>query len=137
MGATPDGRLAHEPLSKNFGAMTAMDRAGVTALIDSVTKIDHGLFPNGSVLDILLHPSAVQGTEGLDKLLSLIRTYFTQGGFAIHGNVFDVQTLLNAQKNPEQYATLQVRVCGWNVYFVNLSKPEQDEFIRQARHAAV
>ena len=137
MGATPDGRLAHEPLSKNFGAMTAMDRAGVTALIDSVTKIDHGLFPNGSVLDILLHPSAVQGTEGLDKLLALIRTYFTQGGFAIHGNVFDVQTLLNAQKNPEQYATLQVRVCGWNVYFVNLSKPEQDEFIRQARHAAV
>jgi len=137
MGATPDGRRAHEPLSKNFGAMTAMDRAGVTALIDSVTKIDHSLFPNGSVLDILLHPSAVQGTEGLDKLLALIRTYFAQGGFSIHGNVFDAQTLVNAQKNPEQYAALQVRVCGWNVYFVNLSKPEQDEFIRQARHAAV
>jgi formate C-acetyltransferase len=137
MGATPDGRLAHEPLSKNFSAMTAMDRAGITALIDSVTKIDHSLFSNGSVLDILLHPSAVQGMEGLDKMLALIRTYFTQGGFAIHGNVFDAQTLMNAQEKPDQYATLQVRVCGWNVYFVNLSKSEQDEFIRHARHVAV
>ncbi len=135
MGATPDGRRSTEPLSKNFSAVTAMDRAGVTALIQSVTGMDHSLFPNGSVLDILLHPSAVQGEEGLDSLLALIRTYFAAGGFAIHGNIFDARVLREAQQDPQKYANLQVRVCGWNVYFVNLSRAEQDEFIRQAEHA--
>lgn len=136
MGATPDGRKAREPLSKNLCAVTAMDKEGLTALINSVTTMDHSKFPNGSVLDIILHPSAVQGEDGLNSMLGLIKTYFNKGGFAIHGNVFDANILKEAQKNPEKYATLQVRVCGWNVYFVNLSKEEQDEFIKQAENVS-
>ena len=131
-GALPDGRRAYQPLSKNLGAVTAMDKEGVTALINSVTKLDFTQFPDGSVLDIMLHPTAVQGEDGLNALVSLIRTYFGQGGFAIQFNIFDVNTLLDAQKHPERYANLQVRVCGWNVYFVNLSTAEQEEFIKSA-----
>jgi len=137
VGALPDGRKAHQPLSKNLSAVTGMDREGVTALIDSVTKIDFTQFPNGSVLDIMLHPTAVQGEEGLTALVGLIRGYFAQGGFAIQFNIFDVNTLREAQRHPEEYASLQVRVCGWNVHFVNLSEPEQDMFIEQAEHLPV
>lgn len=132
--ATPDGRLAGEILSKNLCSTVSMDKNGITALINSVTKIDHSKFPNGSVLDILLHPSAVSGDDGLDAFLAILKTYMLKGGFALHGNVFDAKILKEAQKNPQKYTTLQVRVCGWNAYFVNLSKSEQDAFIKQAEN---
>ena len=130
--ATPDGRCAGEPLSKNLCATVGMDKRGVTALINSVTKIDHADFPTGSVLDIMLHPSAVSGEDGLEAFFGILMTYFKKGGFAMHGNIFDAKILKDAQAHPDQYQTLQVRVCGWNTYFVNLSKTEQDCFIRQA-----
>ncbi len=130
--ATPDGRKAGEPLSKNLCATPSMDRKGITSLIKSVTKIDHASFSTGSVLDFVLHPTAVQGEDGLVAFYGLLKTYFNLGGFAMHGNVFNAEDLKMAQKNPEKYKTLQVRVCGWNAYFVNLSKIEQDTFIKQA-----
>ena len=99
------------------------------------TKIDHSKFPNGSVLDVVLHPSAVQGQDGLDAFYSLLRTYFSKGGFAMHGNVFNAEDLKKAQQNHEKYSTLQVRVCGWNAYFTTLTKEEQDAFIIQAENA--
>jgi formate C-acetyltransferase len=80
----------------------------------------------------MLHPSSVCGDEGLEAFLGILMTYFKKGGFALHGNVFDANVLKDAQQHPEKYQTLQVRVCGWNAYFVNLSKIEQDCFIRQA-----
>ena len=133
--ATPEGRLRGEPLSKNFCATTGMDKNGITALINSVTQMDHSDYPNGSVLDIVLHPSAVNGDDGLNAFYAVIMTYFAKGGFAIHGNIFNPEDLKEAQKNPQKYANLQVRVCGWNAYFINLSRAEQDAFIRQAETA--
>lgn len=130
--ATPDGRMSGEPLSKNLNAVTGMDVKGVTSLMNSAAQIDHANFPNGTVLDFAVHPSAVQGEEGSEILYSLIQTYFSLGGMALHGNVFDRDILKKAQANPQEYATLQVRLCGWNVFFVDLSKEEQDDFIRQA-----
>ena len=132
--ATPDGRLAGDPLSKNLCATTAQDKNGITSLINSVTKIDHAAFPTGSVLDIVIHPSAVSGEDGLDAFLGIFKTYVKRGGYALHGNVFDAGQLRLAQKNPEKYKNLQVRVCGWNAYFLNLSPEEQDAFIRQAEN---
>ena len=129
--ATPDGRKNKEPLSKNLCATTGMDKNGITALINSVSKIDYTKFPNGSVLDFMLHPSAVQGDAGLDAFYNLVKTYFELGGMAIHGNVFDSRVLRAAQADPKKYSTLQVRVCGWNAYFVNLTLPEQNDFIRK------
>lgn len=132
--ATPDGRMAGDVLSKNLCATVGQDKNGVTALINSVTKIDHTLFPNGTVLDVVLHPSAVSGEEGLNAFYSLLKTYMCKGGMALHGNVFNADELKKAQKDPEKYKNLQVRVCGWNAYFVNLSKTEQDCFIKQAEN---
>ena len=133
--ATPDGRNAGQPLSKNLCAVTGMDKKGVTGLINSAGKIDASQFPNGSVLDVVLHPSAVAGEEGLTAFLGILLTYFKKGGLALHGKVFSPEDLKKAQKDPETYKNLQVRVCGWNAYFVNLTKGEQDAFIRQAENA--
>lgn len=132
--ATPDGRKAGEPLSKNLCAVTAMDKKGITALINSATKFDHSKFPNGSVLDFVLHPSAVSGEDGLTAFYGILMAYFKKGGLAMHGNVFNADDLKKAQNEPEKYKNLQVRVCGWNAFFVNLSKVEQDAFIRQAEN---
>ena len=133
-GALPDGRKAHETLAPNVGAMPGRDSAGVTGQIDSVTKLDFTETPNGSVLDIMLHPTAVRGPDGLDAFVQLIKTFFAQGGYAIQFNVFDTETLREAQRHPERYATLQIRVTGWSVYFNSLSRHEQDQFILRNAH---
>ena len=132
--ATPDGRKAGEPLSKNLCAVTGMDKNGITALVHSVTKFDMSKFPNGSVLDFVFHPSAVAGEDGLNAFYGILMTYFKKGGLAMHGNVFNADDLKKAQNEPEKYKNLQVRVCGWNAYFVDLSPAEQDAFIRQAEN---
>ncbi|MBN1686527.1 MAG: hypothetical protein JW852_07715 [Spirochaetales bacterium] len=133
-GALPDGRNAGASLAPSLNASYGRDTAGVTALINSVTKLDGTLTPNGAVVDVTLHPSAVAGEEGLEALISLMKTFFAQGGYGVQFNVFDVETLKDAQRNPEQYATLQVRVTGWSVYFTSMSKLEQDNYIARITH---
>jgi len=103
-------------------------------LINSVTRLDFSETPNGAVLDVMLHPSATRGPEGLDALVTLIKTFFRQGGYALQFNVLDAETLRDAQRYPERYATLQIRVTGWSVYFTTLSKEEQDMFIARNTH---
>ena len=134
-GATPDGRYAGDQLSKNLQSVFGCDRNGVLSFINSVTKIDSYYWPNGAPIDFVLHPSAVQGDEGLDVMVSLIRTTFKKGGAAIQGNVYSAEILKDAQKHPEKYKGLQVRLCGWSQYFNKLSKDEQDMLIRQAETA--
>ena len=134
-GALPDGRLAGEPLTLNTGASVGLDRQGVTSLINSVTKIDLALFPNGTVLDIMLHPSATRGDEGLQAIIALIGSHFEQGGMAIQFNIFDAAMLRDARAHPERYSNLQVRVCGWNVRFVELGPEEQALYIAKAEAA--
>ena len=134
-GALPDGRKALDPLAPGMGASYGMDKDGVTALLDSVVKIDSTLVPNGAVLDIMLHPTAVSDEEGLDAFVALIKTFFSGGGYALQFNVLDMETLRDAQRHPEKYASLQVRVTGWSVYFTTLSKYEQDQFIVRNAHA--
>lgn len=132
--ATPDGRKSGDIISKNLCATVGMDKNGITALINSVTNIDMSKFPTGTVLDVVFHPSVVRGDSGLEAFYAILKTYFLKGGFAMHGNVFDAQLLRKEQKEPEKYSTLQVRVCGWNAYFVNLSIKEQEAFIRQCEN---
>ena len=133
-GALPDGRKSGESLAPGIGASYGRDQNGVTALLDSVAKIDSTLTPNGAVLDVTLHPSAVAGEEGLQALIALIKTFFSDGGYALQFNVFDTETLRDAQRIPEQYANLQVRVTGWSVYFTSMSKTEQDLYIARINH---
>ena len=133
LGATADGRKAGEFMSKNTCASEGQDMRGLTAQMHSVLKIDSEKCANGTVFDFIVHPSVVNGADGWKALLGLIRTYLNSGGFAIHGNVFDRSTLEKAKNNPEKYRSLQVRVCGWNAYFVDLTPAEQDVFIRSAK----
>ncbi len=129
--ATPNGRNATKPISKNLCATDGMDKGGITAYMQSVLKIDSASFLDGVPFDFILHPSAVEGDKGLDDFVSLVKIFLTCGGFAMQGNVISRAVLKEAQLNPEKYATLQVRVCGWNEYFVKLSKIKQDMFIKQ------
>ena len=130
--ASPNGRLKGEELSKNLSASMGQNKEGATAAILSVTKIDASSFCGDASLDLGLLPSAVKGSDGLEAMYGLVKTFFKRGGHAVHINVFDADTLRNAQKNPEKYQDLQIRVCGWNVLWNNITKEEQDGFIRQA-----
>lgn len=130
--ATPDGRLAGEPLSKNMSSVIGMDRGGVTTFLRSVAKIDFTDFPHAGMVDVVLHPSAVAGERGLAAFRGLVKAYFRLGGHSIQCNIVDSKTLRAAQADPELYRNLQIRVCGWNVYFVELEKVLQDSFIREA-----
>ncbi len=130
--ATPDGRRHKEPTTKNYRPQTGMEFEGVTAFVNSVTAIDGSYFVDGSPLDFLVHPSAVEGEDGLVVLIAVIKTYFARGGSAIQGNVMSAQVLRDAQAHPENYRNLQVRVCGWNEFFVNMNKFLQDDFIARA-----
>ena len=133
-GATPDGRLNGEEISKNLSPAMGTDTNGVTALIRSATTIDSIDLPGDFSLDVMLHPTSIQGTDGLAALKSLLFAYFERNGIDIQFNVFDAAELEQAQKNPEKYANLQIRVCGWNVRFVELAKQEQDAYILRAKN---
>lgn len=133
-GATPDGRKEGEETSKNASPTPGMDKNGVTALINSVTTMDMSLANSGACLDVMLHPSAVAGDDGLLAFYSVLNTYIKKGGASIHFNVFDAKVLRDAQKNPQNYKNLQVRVCGWNVLWNNMCKEEQDAYIKRAEN---
>jgi formate C-acetyltransferase len=131
-GATPDGRRLGDELSKNISASSGVNHAGATGLILSATKLDSKLFPADFPVDITLHPSSIQGDDGLTAMRGLLMTYMNRGGNAIHFNVFDGKTLREAKTHPEKYSDLQIRVCGWNVLWNNLESWEQDNYIMQA-----
>jgi formate C-acetyltransferase len=135
--ATPDGRKLGEEMSKNISPVMGMDTQGVTALIHSATQLDPSMYTEDFNVDVMLHPSAVSGEEGLSAMKAILNTYMQRNGLAIQFNVFDSQTLRDAQAHPEQYKNLQVRVCGWNVLFNNMSKAEQDAFILRSERIAI
>lgn len=130
--ASADGRHSAETVSQNTSASFGADKEGATAHLISGASIDTTKTPNGAILDIDLHSSAVRGENGISALLSSLRTYFALGGFAVQYNVMDTEILKDAKRNPEKYPTLQVRLCGWNVLFSSLSEKEKDEFIARS-----
>ena len=132
-GATPDGRRAGEELTKNITPRLGSSCSGVTALVASALKLDPGKFMADFPVDVMLHPSAVAGKEGLIAMRALLMTYIKGGGHAIHFNVFSSKLLEDARKDPEKYQDLQVRVCGWNVLWNNLSGAEQERYLEQAK----
>ncbi len=82
----------------------------------------------------MLHPSAVSGDDGLEAMFGLLKTFFNGGGQTLHGNVYDSEILIKAKQNPQKYKNLQVRVCGWNAYFVDLTSKEQEDMIKKAQN---
>lgn len=128
MGASANGRLSQKPLSEGISPEKGGDTNGPTAVIKSCSKMDH-LKTGGTLLNQRFAPAVVQGEDGLDNMANLVRAYFNMDGHHIQFNVFDKNVLLAAQKNPEEYKDLIVRVAGYSDHFNNLSRALQDEII--------
>ncbi|NVM37450.1 MAG: formate C-acetyltransferase/glycerol dehydratase family glycyl radical enzyme, partial [Candidatus Lokiarchaeota archaeon] len=135
-GATPDGRKAYTPLSEGISPVQGMDINGPTAVIKSAGKIDH-LRTGGTLLNQKFAPQFFSEENRIKKLAHLIRAYFEMDGHHVQFNVVSADTLRAAQKNPEKYRDLIVRVAGYSDYFVNLGTDLQDEIIRRTEHSAI
>jgi formate C-acetyltransferase len=136
-GATPDGRHSGDNLAD--GTMSAgqgRDRRGPTAMIRSAMAIDQRPYQS-TLLNLKFHPSAMATESDLNKLGDLIRTYFEHGGKQIQFNVVSREMLIEAQRHPEDYRDLIVRVAGYSAYFVQLNERVQADIIARTEHSSV
>ncbi|MFC1986560.1 glycyl radical protein [Chloroflexota bacterium] len=135
VGALPDGRKAWEATADgNVSPVQGRDVKGPTAILLSATKVNQLEHAMGVVLNMKIMPRVVRTRDGITKVLSLIRTYFDRGGWHVQFNMVDREMMLEAQKHPEQYRQLMVRVGGYSAYFVELSREVQDEIIGRTEH---
>lgn len=135
--ASPHGHKAGEVLAANCSPTPGTDKEGATAIIKSYCKIDLKKQVTGAALDIRLTPECVGGSEGISAIAGLILGFVRLGGFFMQPDIIDAEILKEAQKNPEKYQTLSVRVSGWNARFVTLNKEWQDMVIAQAGNGAL
>ncbi|USD67713.1 pyruvate formate lyase family protein [Vibrio sp. SCSIO 43136] len=133
--ASLDGRKNHEPISDNMGPVHTQggshDISGPTAIVNSVTKVDHSLATNGTLLNLRFPEDAVSGVAGRDILVSFVDEYIAKQGMHVQFNIMSSEKMRAAQKNPELYKDMLVRVAGYSAYFVELGKPLQDDLIQR------
>jgi len=135
IGAMPDGREAYQPLSEGISPVQGADRNGPTAVLKSASKIDH-LRTGGTLLNQKFTPQLLASEDGLNKLMHLIQAYFKMDGHHIQFNVVTAKTLRHAQKQPDKYQDLIVRVAGYSDYFVDLGIDLQNEIIKRTEQSA-
>lgn len=135
-GATPDGRDAGFPVSEGISPVQGMDRKGIAAVFRSVSKCDWNK-TGGALLNQKLTPDLFETEENLIKLAQLIRTFFRLGGHHVQFNVISAEVLREAQKRPQDFQDLMVRVAGYSDYFVNLPKGLQEEIIARTEQKEV
>jgi formate C-acetyltransferase len=133
IGATHDGRKAHKPLSEGISPSQGVDKQGPTSVIKSASKIDH-LRTGGTLLNQKFAPQFFEDEESYNCLTALIRSYFALDGHHIQFNVVNAETLKDAQKHPELYRDLIVRVAGYSDYFNDLGEDLQNEIILRTEH---
>jgi len=129
VSALPDGRLAKEPLADGVSPRQGKDTFGPTAAANSVAKLDHFIASNGTLYNQKFLPSSLAGESGLRHFSGLVRNYFDKKGMHVQFNVIDRNLLIEAQKNPQQYQDLVVRVAGYSAQWVVLAKEVQDDII--------
>ncbi len=129
--ATPDGRKAGTPLADGISPVQQMDKNGPTAVLKSVAHIKQSLFSNGTLLNMKFHPSSMKNEDSKAKLRALMESYFAMGGMELQINIVSSETLRDAQKHPENYRNLVVRVAGFSAYFVELHIDGQNDLIRR------
>ncbi len=130
-GATPDGRLAYTPIADGVSPAAGRDVKGPTAAANSVSCLDHYIASNGTLFNMKFHPSALEGRSGLESFVALVRGYFDRKGSHMQFNVVSRETLRDAQKHPEKYKSLVVRVAGYSALFTTLSKGLQEDIINR------
>jgi formate C-acetyltransferase len=129
VGALPDGRKAYTPLSDgSLSPFPGTDKRGPTAVLKSASKID-SLMATATLLNMKIHPHSLGGKQGLKKLISLIKTYFDLYGWHIQFNVFKREELIAAQKDPQRYRDLIVRVAGFSAFWIDLAEDVQNEIL--------
>lgn len=133
--ALPDGRLAHAPLADGVSPRQGKDTNGPTAAAMSVAKLDHANYSNGTLYNQKFLPSALAGDEGLKRFAAMVRTYFDHKGMHVQFNVIDKETLLEAQRHPEEHKDLVVRVAGYSAQFTVLAKEVQDDIISRTEQS--
>jgi formate C-acetyltransferase len=133
LAATANGRCAGDPVSENQSPTLGADRQGLTALLNSVSHIPFNRITGGP-LNLRLHPTHIEGSEGLGKLSALLAVYMEKGGMQVQINVVGREQLLEAQTQPERYNNLCVRVTGYSAYFVQMGKIAQDELINRTEY---
>ena len=136
LGASANGRLAGLPISDGTSPAHGADRNGPTAVIKSLAKMDQ-VKSGGTLLNQRFLPGVLKGDDGIDKLCHLIRTYFNLNGHHIQFNIVDSETLRQAQKQPDEYRDLLVRVAGYSDYFVDLDTDHQEEIIARTQHESI
>ncbi len=132
-GATPDGRLAFTPIADGVSPAAGRDLKGPTASANSVACLDHLIASNGTLFNMKFHPSALAGRGGLESFVALVRGFFDQKGMHMQFNVVSRETLRDAQKHPEKYKSLVVRVAGYSALFTTLSRSLQDDIINRTQ----
>ena len=135
-GATPDGRYATTPVADGVSPSAGKDVNGPTSAANSVSCLDHGIASNGTLFNMKFHPSALAGDSGLENFVALVQTYFEKKGSHMQFNVVSRETLRDAQKNPDKYRSLVVRVAGYSALFTTLSKSLQDDIINRTEQTA-
>lgn len=133
--ATPDGRSAYTPLADGVSPTRGADLNGPTAAANSVAKLDHFSAPSGTLFNQKFNPRSLEGDNGLKNLSALIRSYFDKKGMHVQFNVIDKETLVDAQKHPENYRDLIVRVAGYSAQFICLDKGVQDDIIKRTEQS--
>ena len=130
--ASANGRFAGETLSDGGSPSQGCNRNGATATLRSLAKANNQLVPGGAAINLRLSPHYLQGVDGLEKLVSLLKTYVAMGGEQLQVNVVDTKTLRQALENPEKYRDLVVRVAGFTAYFVTLTPSIQQEILARS-----
>ena len=131
LGASPDGRLAGEPVSSNFSPALGRDMQGIPGAILSYGKMDHEELPAGGPLDLRIARRLVEGDEGTSRMVALLRSFVDTGGTMMTLTVADTEELRAAQREPEKYRSLRVRMGGWCAYFTMLSREQQEHHLRR------
>jgi pyruvate formate-lyase/glycerol dehydratase family glycyl radical enzyme len=134
VGATPDGRRAGQALNDGISPTQSMDTSGPTAAMNSVAKLHQDQSPGGMIYNMKFSPEILQGDDKLLRLANMIKTYFHKGGGQVQFNVTSTKTLIDAQKKPEKYRNMMVRVVGYSALFVELSTPVQDDLIKRTQY---
>ena len=131
VGALPSGRKAWTPLADGIGATGGTDVNGATALLKSISNLPHSRFTQGTQMNLKIDPKLLEGERGLNNMMTLLKTQCTLDVYHTQYNIIDPEVLIDAQKHPENYKDLLVRVAGYSALFTTLSKSLQDDIIRR------
>ena len=135
LGATADGRCAGEMLAANFSPSLMLTDAGPLSVLQAMSRPNLNLVCNGGPMTLELHDTVFKNEEGIHKVAQLVRTYIMLGGHQLQLNAVSRETLLDAQRHPEEHQSLIVRVWGWSGHFIQLDKGYQDQIIERTSYS--